>query len=181
MDPLAPTSARLSFHQRRHLSRCRFRSGPSQLQRNSGSEAAITVDYIGPSRTNGYSITGKRAVILPIPLGNRIEHHRALGTDLFAPYFLTLLGDVTLRADQFTKCIAALDEAERVLIRTGKRWWESETHRLRGALLVAQGGAEAQASFEKALAVARRSDAKSSELRAAVSLAQTLAAAGKVV
>lgn len=113
-----------------------------------------------------------RAVIQDF--GNRIEHHRALGTDLFAPYFLTLLGDVTLRANQVTKCIAALDEAERVLIRTGERWWESETHRLRGAVLVAQGGdgAEAQASFENALAVARRSDARSFELRAAVSLAQ---------
>jgi hypothetical protein len=31
----------------------------------SGSEAATTVDYIGPSRTNGYSITRKRAVMLP--------------------------------------------------------------------------------------------------------------------
>ncbi len=66
MDPLVPTSARLSFHQRKHPSQRRFRSCPSQLQRNSGSEAAVTVDYIGPSRTNGYSIMRKRAVILPI-------------------------------------------------------------------------------------------------------------------
>ncbi len=33
---------------------------------STGTESAITVDYIGPSRTNGYSITRKRAVMLPI-------------------------------------------------------------------------------------------------------------------
>ncbi len=105
---------------------------------------------------------------------DRIERHRAVGTDLFAPYFLTLLGEVALKANQADECIAALDEAETVLNRTGERWWESETHRLHGALLVAQGGnsAEAEGRFEKALAVARQSDAKSLELRAAVSLAR---------
>jgi class 3 adenylate cyclase/predicted ATPase len=105
---------------------------------------------------------------------DRIEHHRAVGTDLFAPYFLTLLGDVALKANQVDECIAALDEAETLLNRTGERWWESETHRLHGALLVAQGGdsAEAESRFEKALAIARQSDAKSLELRAAVSLAR---------
>jgi class 3 adenylate cyclase/predicted ATPase len=105
---------------------------------------------------------------------DRIEHHRAVGTDLFAPYFLNLLGDVALKANQADECIAALDEAETLLNRTGERSWESETHRLHGALLVAQGGdsAEAEGRFEKALAAARQSNAKSLELRAAVSLAR---------
>ena len=44
MAPLVPTSARLSFHQRTYPSKRRFRSCPSQLQRNSGSEASSTVD-----------------------------------------------------------------------------------------------------------------------------------------
>ncbi len=69
MDPLVSTSARLSFHQRTHPSKRRIRSCPSQLQRNSGSGAAFTVDDIGPSRTNGYSIRRKWAVIPPIPEG----------------------------------------------------------------------------------------------------------------
>jgi predicted ATPase len=105
---------------------------------------------------------------------DRIEHHRAVGTELFAPYFLTLFGGVALKANQADECIAVLYEAETVLNRTGERWWESETHRLHGVLLVAQGGdsAEAEGRFEKALAVARQSDAKSLELRAAVSLAR---------
>lgn len=105
---------------------------------------------------------------------DRIDHHRAAGTDLFAPYFLSLLGDVALRANQADECVAALDEAATLSNRTGERWWESETHRLRGEFLVTQGGdfAEAEARFEKALSVSRQSDAKSFELRAAVSLAR---------
>ncbi len=113
---------------------------------------------------------------------DRIEQHRALGTDLFAPYFLTLLGDVALKANQVDECITALNEAETLLDRTGEQWWESETHRLQGVLLVAQDGdsAEAERRFEKALAVAQLRDAKSFELRATVSLSHLWQQQGKV-
>jgi predicted ATPase/class 3 adenylate cyclase len=113
---------------------------------------------------------------------DRIEQHRALGTDLFAPYFLTLLGDVALKANQADECITALNEAETILDRTGEQWWESETHRLQGVLSLAQDGdsTEAESNFEKALALARQRDAKSFELRAATSLARLWQQLGKV-
>ena len=103
-----------------------------------------------------------------------IEHHRAVGTELFAPYFLNLLAGVMLRANQADACRTALDEAETVLNRIGERSWESETKRLRGELLVVQGDdrAEAQGRFENAFAIARQQEARSLELRAAMSLAQ---------
>src|SRR5262249_40983137 len=49
----------------------------------------------------------------------------------------------------------------------------AETHRLQGELLLAQAGTgapEAEACFQQALAIARRQQAKSLELRAAMSL-----------
>ena len=52
---------------------------------------------------------------------DQIEHHRSVGTELFAPYFLTLLGEVALKADQADECLKALEEAETVLDRTGER------------------------------------------------------------
>ena len=55
-----------------------------------------------------------------------------------------------------------------------ERWWEAEVCRLRGVLLLRQTGtppAEAEAWLQRALDVARRQEAKSLELRAAVSLA----------
>ena len=72
-------------------------------------------------------------------------------------------------------------ESDTVLHRTGERWWESETYRLRGMLMVAQDGefADAEACFQQAREVARRSDAKSFELRAAMSLGRLWQQHGK--
>ena len=54
-----------------------------------------------------------------------------------------------------------------------ERHWEAEVARLRGVVLLRQPGtppAEAEACFQRALDVARRQEAKSLELRAAMSL-----------
>jgi len=56
---------------------------------------------------------------------------------------------------------------------TGDRMVESEIHRLKGNLLQASNGPEeAEASYLRALDVARNQQAKSFELRAATSLAR---------
>ena len=55
------------------------------------------------------------------------------------------------------------------------RWWEAEIYRLRGVLLLRQPGtsqAEAATWLQRALDVARRQEAKSLELRAAMSMAR---------
>jgi predicted ATPase len=59
----------------------------------------------------------------------------------------------------------------------GERWWEAEILRLRGELLLKRnpsGLVEAQPSLERAIEIARKQGAKSSELRAAISLARLL-------
>jgi predicted ATPase len=56
----------------------------------------------------------------------------------------------------------------------GEGWWEAELHRLQGLLQVRQYGAsteKAEDCFRQALEIARRQEARSLELRAAVSLA----------
>jgi predicted ATPase len=63
-----------------------------------------------------------------------------------------------------------------------ERWWEAEVSRLRGVLLLRQPGtpqAEAEACFQRALDIARRQQAKSLELRAALSLARLWQQQGK--
>jgi predicted ATPase len=62
------------------------------------------------------------------------------------------------------------------------RWWEADLHRLRGELLLQHAVArpeEAEACFQQASAVARRQQAKSLELRAAMSLARLWQRQGK--
>jgi tetratricopeptide (TPR) repeat protein len=65
---------------------------------------------------------------------------------------------------------------------TGERWYEAELFRLKGELLVSHRStpsAEADASFQQALAVAREQQAKLWELRAAMSLARLWRDQGK--
>jgi predicted ATPase len=63
-----------------------------------------------------------------------------------------------------------------------ERWWEAEVSPLQGGLLLRQPGtpqAEAEAWLQRALDIARRQEAKSLELRAAMSLARLMQQQGK--
>jgi predicted ATPase len=65
---------------------------------------------------------------------------------------------------------------------TRERWWAAEVHRLRGALLLAlsaESHTKAETCFHQALTVARGQQAKSWELRTAVSLARLWQQQGK--
>jgi predicted ATPase len=63
-----------------------------------------------------------------------------------------------------------------------ERWWEAEVYRLRGVLLLRQTmpqPEEAEACFQRALDIARHQEAKSLELRAAMSLSRLWQQQGK--
>src|SRR5215467_5418920 len=65
-----------------------------------------------------------------------------------------------------------LDDALQMVQRTGERWFVAELNRLKGQLLLRQGGAQAaEELYHIALAIAREQQAKLWELRAAASLA----------
>ena len=66
----------------------------------------------------------------------------------------------------------------------GERYWEAELYRVRGELLLAYSTAqhaEAETSFRQALDMARHQQAKSLELRAAMSLSRLWQQQGKRV
>jgi predicted ATPase len=65
---------------------------------------------------------------------------------------------------------------------TGERHWEAEVYRLKGELLLQQAVPDApqtEACFQQALAVPRRQQARSLELRAALSLSRLWQQQGK--
>jgi predicted ATPase len=86
-----------------------------------------------------------------------------------------------------------LTEAFALIEETGERWWEAECHRLHGELLLVQASspgtgpgalqqrAEAETCFCRAIAIARDQEAKSLELRAAMSLSRLWQRQGKRV
>jgi predicted ATPase len=81
------------------------------------------------------------------------------------------LAEAQARAGRLQKALAILAEALALVEETDERYCEAELHRQRGDLLLAQGDeSAAEASFLKAIEVAHRQQAKSWELRAAISL-----------
>jgi len=105
---------------------------------------------------------------------------RATGAELVQPYFLTLLAEAYGKGERAEDGLAVLAEALEAVHHTGECWWEAELYRLKGELLQAAGsGNEAEACFHQALDVARRQQAKSLELRAAISLSRLWQPQGK--
>jgi predicted ATPase len=104
-----------------------------------------------------------------------ISAYRATGTTLAAPYFYTLLADVCAHLGHIEDGLQALAEAHTLVEQQEDRWCEAESARLRGVLLLRQPGTpegEAETWLQRALDVAHRQEAKSLELRAAMSLAR---------
>jgi predicted ATPase len=106
----------------------------------------------------------------------------ATGAAVTVPYFYTLLADVCNHLGHPDDSLHALAEAHTLVEQQEERWWEAEVCRLRGVLLLKQPGtpqAEAETWFQRALEVARRQEAKSLELRAAMSLSRLWQQQGK--
>jgi predicted ATPase len=98
---------------------------------------------------------------------------RATGAEVLRPYGLALLAKASAKLGQVETGLALLAEALAVANDTGERRWEAELYRLKGELLLARAAGqdtEAETCFRQALTVARQQQAKSWELRAAMSL-----------
>jgi tetratricopeptide (TPR) repeat protein len=107
---------------------------------------------------------------------------RAQGTAVGMPIFLTQLAAAYGQVGQVEEGLHLLAEAMAIMDTTGERSAEAELHRLHGELLLQQAGPEeqtAEACFQRALDVAHRQQAKSWELRAAMSLSHLWQRQGK--
>ncbi len=96
---------------------------------------------------------------------------RATGTKAWASLYLGVLADAYLEAGQLEQARHALEDAFQAVQESDERMIEPELHRLWGELLLRQDGEEeSEASFRQAIDLARRQQARSWELRAAISL-----------
>jgi class 3 adenylate cyclase/predicted ATPase len=100
---------------------------------------------------------------------------REIGQELPLSLHLALLAEAYRQGGQVDTALHVLDEALAHLDNTGERFYEAELHRLTGECLLTQTGkrckeGEAEERFRQALDVARHQQAKSLELRAALSL-----------
>jgi len=108
--------------------------------------------------------------------------YQATGAAVGRPQQLALLAEAHGQVGQAEAGLAVLAEALTMVGHTGERSYEADLHRLTGRLLLARSGAhhtEAEACFRRALDMARRQQAKSLELRAAVGLSRLWQQQGK--
>jgi predicted ATPase len=114
---------------------------------------------------------------------------RSMGGDLGLPYYLAKLAEAYKLAGRVAAGLQVVAEALTLMQKNAERYYEAELFRLQGNLLLAlartedQGHtprtAEAEACFQQALDLASRQQAKSLELRAAMSLARLWQHQGK--
>ena len=108
---------------------------------------------------------------------------RSTGARVFMPLYLSYLTRAYADLGQFDDAWRCIDEAITAVETTQERWWEADVHRIAGEIALLSpkpDAAKAEAYFERALAVARQQQAKSWELRAAMSLARLWRDQGKV-
>jgi predicted ATPase len=101
----------------------------------------------------------------------------ATGAETHRTYFLGLLAEALGNGGLIEEGLNVLDEALTMMHGTGTLFHGAELHRLRGDFLLRREGTkaaypDAEECFLQALAVARKQQAKSLELRAAISLAR---------
>jgi predicted ATPase/class 3 adenylate cyclase len=111
-----------------------------------------------------------------------LDVYRALGGNVQRSYFLEMLAEAYGKVEQPKEGLTVLVEALAMVENTGQYLWEAELHRRKGELLLMQQGqkvGEAEECLRQALDIAHRQQAKSLELRAAMSLSRLWQQQGK--
>jgi serine/threonine protein kinase/predicted ATPase len=109
---------------------------------------------------------------------------KATGSELGHPQVLGMLAEAYAQAGKTEEGLALIDEALATSQTHDEHYFEAELYRLKGELTLKKGAAgavtEAEASFRRALDVARRQSAKSWELRSAMSLGRVWRTRGRL-
>jgi predicted ATPase len=109
--------------------------------------------------------------------------YAATGANFLAPLDLAILGSTHATLGKFDDARRYVADAMNSIETNKERWFEAEVNRVAGEIALKSPPphtAKAEAHLECALAVARQQQAKSWELRAAMSLARLWRSRGKV-
>jgi predicted ATPase len=166
-----------------------FRRETQAVQERAEAAIAVSTEHGFPywsafgAILRGCALTaqGERAAGIA-QMSQGLATHRATGAELHRPYFLSLLAEAYGKVGQPEEGLTVLVEALAIVDKTEERYWEAELLRRKGELLLMQQGqkvGEVEECFQKALDTARRQQAKSLELRTAMSLSRLWQMQGK--
>jgi predicted ATPase len=121
-----------------------------------------------------FALTGRASDAVNM-IASGMAASRSTGSKTFAPAFLSYLATAYAELGQFDDARRCIGEAITAVETTKERIWEAEVHRVAGEIALSSADRDvgkAEAHFRRALAVARKQQAKSWELRAAMSIAR---------
>ena len=127
------------------------------------------------------ALTGKGSDAASL-IASGITSFRSIGSTYWLPTYLPHLAMTYTELGQFDDAWCCLSEAMTAVETTGESWFEAEVHRMAREIALKSpqaNAAKAQAHFERALTVGREQQAKSWELRAAMSMARLWRDQGK--
>ena len=129
-----------------------------------------------------FALTGKASdAVRAITSG--ITSLRSTGATLYEPWHLWHLAMAYAELGQLDDARRCIDDAMDKVERSKEKWCEAEVHRIAGEIALkslAPDTEKAEKHFDRALAVARQQQAKSWELRAAMSMARLWRDQGKL-
>jgi predicted ATPase len=128
------------------------------------------------------ALSGKSADAAPA-IRSGVAAWQSLGATLNVPLYLAFLAKTHAELDQIDDAVGFIGKAMTAFETTGETLWEAEVNRIAGEIALTSpeaDAAKAEASFKRALLVACEQQAKSWELRAAISLARLWRDQGKV-
>ena len=127
------------------------------------------------------ALTGKASDAVHV-LTSGITASRSTGATLWMPLYLSCLARAHFDLGKFDDAWRCIGEAMTAVETTKERWYEAELNRLAGEIALQSPKPDtikAEDHFERALAVARQQQAKSWEMRAAISMARLWRDQGK--
>jgi predicted ATPase len=127
------------------------------------------------------AMTGKASDAVQI-ITSGIAVWRSTGATVWVPLFQSHLASAYAELGQLDDALRCIGEAMTTVETTRERWYEADVHRIAGEIALKSpkaDAAKAETYFERALAVSRAQQAKSWELRAAMSLARLWRDQGK--
>jgi class 3 adenylate cyclase/predicted ATPase len=121
-----------------------------------------------------FTLTGRAANAVQT-ITSAMTALRSTTTTMWMPSWLSYLSRAYSDLGRFDDAGRCIGEAMTAMEATKERWFEAEVNRIAGEITLLSSqpdAAKAQAYFERALAIAREQQAKSWELRVAMSMAQ---------
>jgi predicted ATPase len=127
------------------------------------------------------ALTGRAADAVQM-ITSGVTAWASTGATVWTPLHMSFLANAYARLGQFDNAWRSIGEAMAASEASKESWFDADMHRLAGDIVLLSGEpdtAKAEAYFQRALAIARKQQAKSFELRAAMSMARLWRDQGK--